>query len=468
MTATAPLTRSEASLQADTPPSPLDRPLNPLPEATLAELARADGVEFILATFVDMTGRPCAKLVPVAAADELQYEGMGFAGFAAGMIGQQPQDPDLVVIPDLASYTPLPFVKQGLAMVHCDPHVEGKPWPYAPRVALKNTLARLAERGYRPMVGAELEYFLVTTEDDGTLRTADSRDNSPHPCYDARGVTRMYEHLTSISQAMNSLGWGNYANDHEDGAGQFEQNFTYADALTTADRVITARYIISMLAAERGMTATFMPKPFADRPGNGLHLHLSLWDGGTSLFSDDSDTRGLGLSETAYGFIAGVLEHGSALLAFMAPTVNSYKRRNALTTVSGATWSPRKATYGGNDRTHFIRVPDGNRIELRGGDGSGNPYLMMASILTAGMDGLDRELDPGAPCAPGAQPDHAPDLPATLMHAAAALREDPVILASIGGNVDVGRYYADEKEREFLDWHDRVSQWEVDSYLTHF
>lgn len=457
MTATAPLTRPEADLDMAAVPVP-----------TLAELARADGVDFLLATFVDMTGRPCAKLVPVSAADELQYDGMGFAGYAAGMIGQDPQDPDLVVVPDLSSYTPLHFVKKGLGMVQCDPHVNGEPWPYAPRVALKNTLARLAERGLRPMVGAELEYFLVRSNEDGSIATADERDNSPHPCYDARGVTRMYEHLTSISEAMNSLGWGNYANDHEDGAGQFEQNFAYADAMVTADRVIVARYIISMLAAEAGMTATFMPKPFTDRPGSGMHMHLSLWDGDRALFPDDDDARGLGLSGQAYSFIGGVLEHSSALLAYMAPTVNSYKRRNAQTSVSGATWSPRKATYGGNDRTHFIRVPDDKRIELRGGDGSGNPYLMMASVLEAGLDGIDRRLDPGDPCGPGEQPATAVELPATLLHATAALRQDEVVLASISGDRTIGEYYAKAKEEEFLSWHNQVSQWELTTYLTHF
>jgi glutamine synthetase len=457
MTATAPLTRPHAEIDMAVLSTP-----------SLAERARADGVEYLLATFVDMTGRPCAKLVPVAAADELQYDGMGFAGYAAGMIGQDPQDPDLVVVPDLSSYTPLHFVKKGLGMVQCDPHVNGAPWPYAPRVALKRTLAKLAERGLRPMVGAELEYFLVKSNEDGSIATADERDNSPHPCYDARGVTRMYEHLTSISEAMNSLGWGNYANDHEDGAGQFEQNFAYADAMVTADRVIVARYIISMLAAEAGMTATFMPKPFTDRPGSGMHMHLSLWGGDRALFPDDDDARGLGLSELAYSFIGGVLEHSSALLAYMAPTVNSYKRRNAQTSVSGATWSPRKATYGGNDRTHFIRVPDGKRIELRGGDGSGNPYLMMASVLEAGLDGIDRQVDPGDPCGPGEQPEAAVELPATLLHATASLRQDDVVLASVGGDRVIGEYYAKAKEEEFLSWHNHVSQWELTTYLTHF
>ncbi|WP_455835699.1 type III glutamate--ammonia ligase [Pseudarthrobacter siccitolerans] len=445
----------------------------PVPQSagriSLADIARAHEVRFLLATFVDMTGKPCAKLVPVEAADELENGAMGFAGYAAGLMGQKPQDSDLIAIPDLASFTPVPFIKEGLAIIHCDPHVDGKPWPYAPRVILKNTLARLAEKGMQAKVGAEVEYFLVKKNDDGTLSTADDKDDSPRPCYDARGVTRMYDHLTSISDAMNSLGWGNYANDHEDAAGQFEQNFNYADALTTADRVVSLRYILNILAGQRGMTATFMPKPFTDRTGTGLHFHLSLWSGAEALFpadAADDGGRGLGLSGLACSFIAGILDHAPALQAFLAPTVNSYKRTGATTSSSGATWSPRKASFGGNDRTHMIRVPDNKRIELRSGDGSANPYLAIATAIAAGLDGVEKSLDPGQPSGPGESKRDAHLLPATLLHAVEALRKDPVILASLSGDPAIGSYYADAKEEEFLSWHNQVSDWEIRTYLT--
>ena len=441
---------------------------------SLAHIARAHDVRFLLATFVDMTGKPCAKLVPVEAAGELEAGAMGFAGYAAGLIGQKPQDGDLIAVPDLSSFTPVPFIREGLAIIHCDPHVDGKPWPYAPRVILKNALARLADKGMQAKVGAEVEYFLVKKNDDGTLSTADTRDDSPRPCYDARGVTRMYEHLTSISDAMNSLGWGNYANDHEDAAGQFEQNFNYADALTTADRVVSLRYILNILAEQRGMTATFMPKPFTDRTGTGLHFHLSLWSGAEALFPAGEGSpepgepggRGLGLSSLAYSFIGGILDHAPALQAFLAPTVNSYKRSGATTSSSGATWSPRKASFGGNDRTHMIRVPDSKRIELRSGDGSANPYLAIATAITAGLDGVEKSLDPGPPSGPGESKPDAHLLPATLLHAVEALRKDPVILASLSGDPDIGTYYSDAKEEEFLSWHNQVSDWEIRTYLT--
>ncbi|OBK80163.1 type III glutamate--ammonia ligase [Mycobacterium sp. 1274761.0] len=431
----------------------------------LAALAQKSATKFILALFVDLRGKPCAKLVPVEAVDLLATEGVGFAGYAVGAMGQEPKDPDLMAIPDPASFTSIPFIKDGLAIVHCDPHVNGEPWPYAPRVILKALTQRAADAGFEPWVGAEVEYFLLKRNGDGALCVADAADTADQPCYDARGVTRMYDHLTSISSAMNQLGWSNYANDHEDGNGQFEQNFEFSDALTTADRVVTLRYLLSVIAADRGMVATFMPKPFADKTGSGLHLHLSLTSGGTPVFPADDDQRGLGLSETAYGFIGGILEHACALQAVVAPTVNSYKRTGALSTASGASWAPRTPTYGGNDRTHYIRVPDSARIELRGGDGSANPYLAIAAALGAGIDGIKRSADPGAV---GGGSTGKP-LPPTLLHAVDELEADPVISGVLDAAGDgVAAYFAGIKRDEFFAYHGSVSPWEIDHYLTAF
>lgn len=442
----------------------------------LADLCAKHRIKFILAMFVDLRGKPCAKLVPVSAVDELATDGVGFAGYAVGAIGQEPKDPDLMAVPDPASFLPVPFIKEGLAIVHCDPHVQGKPWPFAPRVILKSLIARAADAGFEPWVGAEVEYFLLKKAADGSLVTADDADDADQPCYDVRGLTRMYDHLTSVSDAMNQLGWSNYANDHEDGNGQFEQNFQYADALTTADRVITLRYILSTFAAERGMLATFMPKPFAERTGSGLHLHLSLTSAGAPVFpgTGGEDDRGLGLSPTAYGFLGGVLEHAPALQALIAPTVNSYKRTGATATRSGASWAPRRATYGGNDRTHYVRVPDEQRLELRGGDGSANPYLAIAAALGAGLDGIKRSLDPGAL---GTCPAHISELPLTLLHAVEALDGDAVVSGVLDaaipdgwpeGQQKVSEYFSHLKREEFFSWHSAVSPWEVEKYLTAF
>lgn len=430
----------------------------------LAERAEQAGTQFILALFVDLRGKPCAKLVPVEAVEQLAGEGVGFAGYAVGAIGQQPRDPDLMAMPDAASFTPIPFVKEGLAIVHCDPHVAGRPWPFAPRVILRSVLTQIADAGYEPYVGAEVEYFLLRRDERGQLVPADAADTAAQPCYDARGVTRMFDHLTAVSRAMNLLGWGNYANDHEDGNGQFEQNFTYADALTTADRVITLRYLLSVMAAENGMIATFMPKPFADRTGSGLHLHLSLTHAGSPVFPEPDDPRGLGLSSLAYSFIGGILDHALGLQALVAPTVNSYKRTGAATTASGASWAPRSPSYGGNDRTHYVRVPDDQRVELRGGDGAANPYLAIAGALTAGLDGIKRGLDPGPV---GSGPGGV--LPPTLLHAVDALAADADLIGALdAAGPGIAEYYAQVKRDEFFAWHSAVSPWEHEHYLTAF
>jgi glutamine synthetase len=446
------------------------------PEELAAAIER-DAIEFIFAMFVDMHGKPCAKLVPVAALDQILADGAGFAGHAAGPIGQTPADPDLVARPDIATYTPVPW-RPGLAILMCDPHVEGKPWPYAPRVILKNQLASLADRGMSLYAGAEPEYFLVKRDPRGGLEVADELDDAGLPCYDAKGLTRSYTFLTTLSKAMNALGWANYANDHEDGNGQFEQNFGYADALTTADRMIIFRYMVHSLAQQQGMLATFMPKPFKDRTGTGMHLHLSLWDaaGSTPLFPDKGDPRKLGLSSLAYRFTAGVLAHAPGLTAVTCPTVNSYKRVSAGTPLSGAAWAPTFVTYGGNNRTQMIRVPDGNRIEIRLVDGLANPYLALTGLLAAGLDGVDRGLDPGEPNTDNLF-DLAPSevsgrgmvqLPATLMHAADELAADAVLREAFG-KVPGGEYvdyYAAVKRAEFAEYHAEVSAWEISRYLT--
>ena len=456
-----------------------------MPDAVseLKRRAAQDQIEFFFAMFVDMHGKPCAKLVPVPAFETLMRDGVGFAGFAAGPLGQSPADPDMMAIPDPASYTAVPW-QPGLAVLQCDLHVEGAPWPYAPRVILKRQLERLADRGLVLNCGVELEYFLVKREEDGGIVVADAEDRAAQPCYDAKGLTRMYDHLTVVSRYLNQIGWGNYANDHEDANGQFEQNFHYADALTTADRAIFFRYMVHTLAQQAGFSATFMPKPFSHLTGNGMHVHTSLWDasGETPLFLDEADGRGLGLSAMAYQFIGGLLEHARGAAALLAPTVNSYKRMGVGTPSSGATWAPAYATYGGNNRTQMLRVPEAGRVEHRGVDGSANPYLAFTALLAAGLDGIDRELDPGEPnrenlfeLSPDAiGPRGIGTLPATLAEATGDLVEDGVLREAFGRapagseTIDYVDYYAQVKRDEFAAYHSVISAWEVDRYLTLF
>src|SRR5438552_3613528 len=241
-------------------------------------IAKGRGIEFFFAQFVDMYSRPSAKLVPAANLDDLANDGAGFAGFAAGEIGQLPSDPDIAAMPDLDSLTLVPW-QENLARFACDVTVEGEPWPYCPRTILRNQLARAKALGYDYKIGLELEYFLVRRREDGSIEIADSQDTLEKPCYDMAGLTRRYDFLTTVSKYCNELGWGNYANDHEDANGQFEQNFLFDDALVSCDRAIFFRYMVHTLAEQHGMVATFMPKPFTNLTGNGCHFHMSLWDG---------------------------------------------------------------------------------------------------------------------------------------------------------------------------------------------
>jgi glutamine synthetase len=434
-----------------------------------------DDIEFFFAMFVDMHGKPCAKMVPSSALDVLM-EGAGFAGFAAGPMWQTPADPDMIAVPDPDSYTKIPW-RDGLAVVMCDVAVDGTPWPYTPRLVLKRQLARLAEQGLTMNVGVEAEYFLVRRKEGGGIELADPLDTADFPCYDAKGLYRMFDHLSAVSRYMNELGFTNYANDHEDANGQFEQNFLFDNALKTADRLIFFRYMVHVLAHEAGMAATFMPKPFAHLTGNGLHINVSLWDGDKPLFeAGDEDPRGLGLTTMGYQFAAGMLDHAPALVAVTCPTVNSYKRMGVAAPNSGATWAPAYAVYGGNNRSQMLRIPEGNRIECRAVDGAANPYLAFTAVAAAGMDGIARKLDPGEPntdnmfdldSAALAQRGIAP-MPATLLHAVENLASDAVFREAFGSGPkgDYIDYFCQTKADEFRAWHSIVSDWEVDRYLT--
>jgi glutamine synthetase len=440
-------------------------------------IAQGRGIEFFFAQFVDMYGRPSAKLVPAANLDDLVSDGAGFAGFAAGEIGQLPSDPDIAAMPDLDSLTLVPW-QPNLARFACDVTVEGEAWPYCPRTILRRELARAKELGFDFKIGLELEYFLIQRRDDGTIEIADAADTLDKPCYDMAGLTRRYDFLTTVSKYCNELGWGNYANDHEDANGQFEQNFTYDDALVSCDRAIFFRYMVHTLAEQHGMIATFMPKPFTQLTGSGCHFHMSLWRDGENAFLDEADPRGLGLSETAYQFIGGLKNHARAYSGVTAPTVNSYKRLKLGSTTSGATWSPVWISYGYNNRTQMLRIPAPGRVEDRTIDGSANPYLAATAVLASGLDGIEKQLDAGEPNAENLYSHSFEELtsrglrnlPANLIEAIGELERDDVLRAALGRGrgEDYVDYYAKVKRDEWARYHEQVTDWEIKEYLTRF
>ena len=206
---------------------------------------------------------------------------------------------------------------------------------------------------------------------------------------------RRYDVIAEICDYMQELGWHPYQNDHEDANGQFEMNWTFDDALVTADRHSFFKFMVRSVAEKHGLRATFMPKPFPNLTGSGCHVHVSVWDeaGSSNKFHSDDDE--MGLSPQGYNFLGGIMKHAEGIAAITNPTVNSYKRINAPRTVSGATWSPNTVTWTGNNRTHMVRVPGKGRFELRLPDGAANPYLLQAVIIAVGLEGISSKADPG-------------------------------------------------------------------------
>src|SRR4051795_13369852 len=457
------------------------------PEFTAPETAddvrayvREHKIQFLFAQFVDMHAKPNAKLVPATHLDDLLTEGAGFAGFAAGDIGQRPNDPDMIAMPDVRSLTPLPW-RPEVARFACDVHVEGEEWPYCPRTILRRQLDRAKALGYEFKIGAELEYFLVRRKEDGSIELADPLDTLEQPCYDMRALTRNLDFVGQVARNITALGWDNYATDHEDANGQFEQNFDYADALTTCDRAIFFRYMVESMAQERGLLATFMPKPFAHLTGNGCHFHMSLWKDGENVFEADpgDDPNGMGLSDIAYRFIGGLKAHAKAYIAVTAPTVTSYKRLVTSTTLSGSTWAPVYISYGYNNRTQMLRIPAAGRIEDRTVDGSCNPYLAATVLLAAGLDGIENGLDAGDPTTELNLHELTDDerndlgvelLPGNLLDATRELERDDVLRGALGhtGSEDYVDYFVRIKQREFKAAHEQITQWELDRYLQLF
>ena len=354
----------------------------------LFKISKQKKIKYFLISFVDLFGVLRSKLVPAHAIKDMQVNGAGFAGFAA-WLDMTPADSDMFAIPDPDSLIQLPWNKE-VGWLASDLWMNGKPVDASPRVMLKKQIKKLSELGYNMKSGVECEYFLISP-DGNTI--ADNRDTQSKPCYDQSSLMRRYELIKEICDCMIEMGWGPYQNDHEDANGQFEMNWDYSDCLKTADRHTFFKFMVKTIAEKHDLRATFMPKPFENLTGNGCHAHISLWKGKKNIFLDQHDK--LGLSKIAYNFLGGIMRHASSLSNFFNPTINSYRRINAAPTKSGATWSPSSISYTGNNRTHMIRVPDPGRFELRLMDGSANPYLLQASVLAAGIEGLSKRINPG-------------------------------------------------------------------------
>ena len=435
----------------------------------LFKIAKEKKIKYFLISFVDLFGVLRSKLVPTRAIKEMQEAGAGFAGFAA-WLDMSPSDSDMFGIPDPDSLIQLPWNKE-VGWLASDLWMNGKPVEASPRVMLKNQIKKLKKKGLQMKSGVECEYFLISTDGNSI---ADPRDTQSKPCYDQSALMRRYDLIKEICDCMIEMGWGPYQNDHEDANGQFEMNWDYDDCLVTADRHTFFKFMVKTIAEKHGLRATFMPKPFENLTGNGCHAHISVWDGKKNKFLDKSNN--LGLSKMAYNFLGGVIKNASSLSAFFNPTINSYRRINAPPTKSGASWSPSSISYTGNNRTHMIRIPDPGRFELRLMDGSVNPYLLQASVLAAGLDGLKNKIDPGKPLDCNMYEDHKkypnlPKLPNELDQSLEKLKSNKDINDAFGKEVinsyiklknsEINQF----KQKENFDKTKAITRWERDNTL---
>ncbi|MEO7597669.1 MAG: type III glutamate--ammonia ligase [Opitutus sp.] len=440
---------------------------------------KSKGVKYCLGAFVDIHGVPKGKFVPIEHFVHFAHGSELYTGYALDGLGQSPNDDEIASLPDLDRGFQLPW-KPEVAWFPADNTFHGEPYDINSRVALKKVLAEAASMGFGMNLGIECEVYLVKLSEDGrSVSIPNPDDRLKKACYDVQGFMDRFGWLDQVSTAINSLGWDLYSLDHEDANSQFEFDFKYADALTMCDRYVFFRTMARHYAAEEGLLATFMPKPFADKTGNGAHFNMSLSDlqTGKNIFACDpkDDPRGLGLTSTAYSFIAGILRHGPAICAAMAPTVNSYKRLVRRGAMSYYSWAPVFNSFGTNNRTNSIRVPmAGGRCESRNADSACNPYLAATLALAAGLEGIRDHLDPGHP-----QEENLYELtddqlkerkieylPQNLMEAVNAFAADPFVTKTLGQGLR--DEFITYKSDEWRLYHQHVSAWEIDRYARMF
>ena len=438
--------------------------------ALQAQLA-AEGVHTLLVQFTDLHGVAKGKWVPLEHLAEVLATGAGFAGpsIAGTGLGRTGRRSEYYARGDAATVRPLPWMP-GYARIVGDGFVDGAPFDACPRQVLKRAVARLAERGWSLQTGIEPEFFLLQRAASGRWLPADGHDRLAKPSYDLKSLPRQAPFLRALHEALQACGLEVLQLDHEDAHGQFEVNFRHADALVSADHLMLFKQAAHAIAEAQGMVFSMMPKPFANQPGSGLHFHVSLWQGASCLFDGE---RGALLSPLARQFMAGVLHHAAALCALAAPTVNSYKRLVVGESLSGTSWAPALIAQGPNNRTAMIRTLPG-RFEWRVPDASANPYLATAALIAAGLDGIDRELDPGPDCVddlfalPRAEitARGIASLPQSLGAAIDALEASALMRSTLGDTLHA--QFVALKRDEHTAHARHVSDWEIDRYVDAF
>jgi len=429
-------------------------------------------VDFLRLQFTDILGTVKNVSVPASQAEKAFTEGIYFDGSSIdGFV--RIQESDMRLDPDPETFSVLPW-RNGdsnggaAARLICDviDTSTGEPFSGDPRGVLKDAIERASEMGYDVNMAPEPEFFLFEEDEEGRATT---KTNDAGGYFDLAPKDLASDVRRDIIYGLEDMGFDIEASHHEVAQGQHEINFTYDDALSTADNVATFRAVVRAIAAEHDLHATFMPKPIARINGSGMHTHMSLFtEDGENAFHDEDDE--FNLSDTAKSYLAGILEHAPAITAIADPTVNSYKRL-----VPGYE-APVYVAWSDRNRSALIRkpaarVPAASRIELRSPDPSCNPYLAFAAMIHAGLDGIERDLDCPDPVRENIYEfDEAKreeygitTLPSNLGEAVAAFEEDETIKSAMGEHVS--EKFIEAKSQEFGEYIVEVSEWEIDRYL---
>ena len=393
--------------------------------------------KYVMVQAVDMRGVSRGKIIPASEQRAAQEYGVGFGAAALYGMGLGPETPELLARIAPTTATRLPW-DQTITRFAASIFSDGRPHEYCPRNVLQKVIAQAEKDGYRLMIGVEPEHHLVIQDEQGNIKPWDPHHNEvgDRLAFSLRMTIASTSYMTTVMQWLDTLGWGCFVAEKEEGPAQYEINWKHADALTTTDRLAFFKLLANKAAEDLGAKATFMAKPFPDRTGSGLHFHCHLENlDGENLFLDPNEQ--FGLSIIGKHFIAGVMHRASALCAVTNPTVNCYQRLHARNedTKSGCTWAPHRVTWGGNNRTVMTRVPAPGRIEDRSPSPNCNPYLAIACYLSAGLDGIKKSMVPEGPVLGNTYTMvgfKGKILPEKLQDAAKALIEDEVLLDTLG------------------------------------
>lgn len=435
----------------------------------IMQIVEKENVVFIYLQFTDIFG--VMKNVAItkeqlnkALNNELMFDGSSIDGFV------RIEESDMYLRPDYDTFAVFPWEESfgKVARIICDIYnPDGTPFEGDPRYILRRALGHAKEMGYEMYVGPECEFYLFQTDDDGkpTLRT---NDNAGY--FDLAPVDLGEDARRDMVIILNKMGFSVEASHHEAAPGQHEIDFKYDEALCAADKIMTFKFIIKMVAKKHGLHATFMPKPVFGAAGSGMHVNQSLFKDGKNIFFDKNGEREL--SPIAYSYLAGILNHAKGFCAITNPTVNSYKRL-----VSGYE-APVYIAWALTNRSPLVRVPAkrgaSTRLELRNPDPSCNPYLALAVILESGLDGIKKKLNPPSPVDKNIyeldeekrKQLSIDSLPESIAEAIDYLNKDELIKKSIGSHAC--KIYMEAKKLEWDEYKNKITQWEIEQYLTKF